>query len=129
MNIPFLCVFVTFILNYVSKVPVALAMHQQVGGYDNQHPRDQQAKLSGWGRRALGAHMNGFEVAPAFAAAVLIGHLANINPHWLSLLSLIFVASRLVYIGLYLGNVSTLRSAVWALGMACIAAIFVLAIA
>ena len=128
MNIPFLCVFLAFIMNYLTKLPVAMAMAKSNGGYDNSLPRDQQASLTGWGKRALGAHLNSFEISPAFAAAVIIAHLASVSAMTLSLLSIIFIASRLLYIILYLADLSTLRSTVWFIGLICVATIFSLAI-
>jgi len=128
LNIPFLCVFLTFLLNYCVKIPVMMAMGKEPGGYDNRYPRDQQAKLTGWGKRAVSAHLNGFEAFPAFAAAVIMGHLAGVNASHLSILSITFLLSRIAYVGLYLANKSSLRSAVWALGFLCIGAIFVLAL-
>ena len=35
-----------------------MAMAQLPEGYDDKNPRDQQARLSGWGKRALPAHAN-----------------------------------------------------------------------
>ncbi|WP_335598963.1 MAPEG family protein, partial [Halopseudomonas sp.] len=41
-------------------------------GYDNAHPRAQQAALTGWGARALASHQNMIEAFPLFAAGVLV---------------------------------------------------------
>ena len=60
MSIPFWCVFISALLIYVAKIPVAKAMNEQ-GGYDNHLPRQQQAQLTGFGARALAAHQNCFE--------------------------------------------------------------------
>ena len=49
----------------------------QSGGYNNHNPRDQQADLEGWGKRALSAHLYGFEGFAPFAAAVFVAHLAG----------------------------------------------------
>ena len=82
MTVPLACVFLAFVVTMLTKAPVAVAQLRQPGGYDNRLPRDQQAGLSGWGRRALGAHLNAFEAFPAFAAAVLVAHLAGADPAW-----------------------------------------------
>lgn len=124
MNTPFFCVFLAFIMNYLTKLPVGMAMAKAPQGYNNREPRDQQASLTGWGKRALGAHLNGFEIFPAFAAAVIIAHIAGMNENTLSMFCLTFIASRIVYIFLYLANRSTLRSLVWGVGLWCVAAIF-----
>lgn len=117
MTIPFLCVIAAFLLNYLSKIPLMIAMGREKGGYDNKNPRDQQANIKGWGRRALGAHLNSFEVAPLFAASVFIGHLTNGNPEWMARLSVYFIVSRVLYIALYVADVDKLRSLVWASGI------------
>ena len=128
MDIPFFCVFLAFLLNYFTKIPVAMAMAKQPGGYDNHHPRDQASRLTDWGKRALAAHLNGFEIFPAFAAAVILAHLANADAMSISVLSVTFVASRLVYVYMYLIDKSTLRSLVWGIGVLCIILMFVRAI-
>lgn len=128
MNIPFLCVFLVFILNYLTKLPLGFAMAKAKGGYNNHEPREQQAALTGWGKRALGAHLNGFEVFPAFAAAVLMANIIHINDASITILSLTFLVSRVIYIILYLANLSTLRTLVWAIGFVCIIGIFCKAI-
>lgn len=119
MTIPLLCALGAFALNYLTKLPVAVAMAKEGKGYDNKSPREQQARLTGWGKRALAAHQNSFEVAPLFAAGVLIGHVTQGNPGLSSLLAVTFIVSRFVYTGLYLANLSSFRSAVWGIGILC----------
>jgi len=126
MNTPFFCVFLAFLLNMVSKGPVALAMTRQNKGYDNKHPRDQQAELMGWGRRALAAHLNGFEAFPAFAAAVLVAFLADADPVWSARLAVTFVVARVLYLPLYISNLDLFRSTVWGIGLIATAGLFVL---
>lgn len=60
MSIPFWCVFISALLIFVARMPVAKAMKEQ-GGYNNHLPRQQQAQLTGFGARALAAHQNSFE--------------------------------------------------------------------
>ena len=76
MALHFWCIVAAWILVYSSKLPVAAAM-QRAGGYDNRHPRAQQATLTGWGARSVAAHQNSFETFAPFAAAVLVAHLAG----------------------------------------------------
>ena len=73
MSIPFWCVFISALLIYVARMPVAKAMKEQ-GGYDNHLPRQQQAQLTGFGARALAAHQNSFEAFILFAVGVLMAH-------------------------------------------------------
>jgi uncharacterized MAPEG superfamily protein len=113
-------------LTFLTKAPLALAQHRAQGGYDNHTPRDQQATLTGWGRRALAAHMNSHEAFPSFAAAVIIAHLGGADPVWSSWLALIFIAARLVYVVLYIADLALIRSLVWTVGMVATALLFVL---
>jgi len=126
MTTPFICVFIAFTLTFLTKAPLALAQQKMRGGYDNHTPRDQQAQLVGWGRRALAAHMNSHEAFPAFAAAVIIAHLGGADPVWSSRLAMLFIAARLVYIGLYIADLALLRSLLWTVGMVATALLFVL---
>ncbi len=128
MATAYLCVVAAFVLNLVSKAPVALAMQRMPGGYDNHTPRDQQARLEGWGRRALAAHLNGFEAFPPFAAAVLMAAIAGADPGWTGRLAIAFVLARLLYVALYIADVHALRSAVWTAGLGATLAIFILAL-
>lgn len=127
MNIPFLCLGIAFLLLYLSKIPVAIAMNRE-GGYDNHHPRDQQARLEGWGRRAVAAHQNAFEAFAPFAAGVLVASLATANPIWTSRLAIAFVLFRIAYHGLYLADLPSLRSTAWLGATFCSAGLLYLGI-
>lgn len=117
MTVPFICVAIAFVFLYVSKLPVGVAMARMPRGYDNRHPRDQQAQLTGWGKRALAAHQNGFEGFPAFASAVLVNHVGGGDPSLGATLAIVYVASRLAYTAAYIADVHALRSTIWMIGM------------
>lgn len=123
---PFLCILIAFALCYAPKWPLAIAQARQGGGYDNRNPRQQQDKLEGWGARARNAHLNSFESFPAFAAAVIVAHLCGVDERRASILAIVFVVSRVVYIGVYLADLPRLRTTVFSLGMVSIATLFVL---
>jgi uncharacterized MAPEG superfamily protein len=126
VTIPFVCVFVAFLLIYVSRFFVTVGQAKIAGGYDNANPRDQQAKLEGLPRRALAAHLNSFEAFAPFAAAVFVAHLAHAPEGTASTLAIGFIVARVLYVGAYLADVPTLRSTVWTLGMLCTTGLFVL---
>lgn len=128
MTTPLLCIFIAFVLTVASKAPVALAMAREPAGYDNHNPRDQQATLTGWGRRAVAAHKNGFEAFPPFAAAVLVAVAAGADPAWTTRLAVVFVAARTLYTPLYIFDLDLLRSSVWTVGFLATAALFLLPI-
>jgi len=73
MTFPLASIAIAFVIVLLTKAPVARAM-KELGKYDSAEPRKQQAQLTGWGGRALAAHMNSIEAFPPFAAAVLVGH-------------------------------------------------------
>ena len=110
----------------------ALHLHghrQASGGYrlsDNHDPRDFLESLNGLARRAHAAQLNSFEVTPAFAAAVIVAHLAgNAELVTLNVLAVLFITSRLLYIICYLADWAILRSLVWFVGMGLIVSFFV----
>jgi uncharacterized MAPEG superfamily protein len=115
MELHLWCIVAAWVLVYVAKLPVAVAM-QKTGGYDNHHPRAQQATLTGWGARALAAHQNGFETFAPFAAAVLVAHVTGAAVGLVDLLAAVFVVSRAVYMCLYIADLAPLRSLVWSVG-------------
>jgi uncharacterized MAPEG superfamily protein len=125
MTIPFFCVLVAFLLIMAPKLAASVAVARQTGRYDNNLPRDHHATLTGWGKRALAAHQNAIEAFPPFAAGVIVCHLAQGNLRWATILSLVFIAARVVYPILYIADLATLRSTVWAVGYAATAALFV----
>ncbi len=126
MTVPFLCVLIALIFTLATKLPLALAMAREAGGYDNRHPRDQQAALTGWGRRALASHQNAFEAFAPFAAAVLIAHAAGADPTWSARLAIAFLVSRVLYTALYLADLASLRSLAWTAGFAATVALMAL---
>ncbi|OEC36335.1 Uncharacterized conserved protein, MAPEG superfamily [Pseudomonas cuatrocienegasensis] len=119
MSIPFWCLFITALLIYVAKIPVAKAMNAEAGGYDNQHPRAQQAKLTGLGARALAAHLNTLEIFPLFAAGVLMAHVTQMYGGWVDALAVLFVIARVLYLVFYWQNLHWQRSLVWILSLLC----------
>lgn len=119
----FWCIVAAWAVVYLTKMPIALAMHR-AGGYDNHHPRAQQATLTGWGARALAAHLNGFETFAPFAAAVLVAHVAGAPTRLVTGLALLFVVARLAYVACYLADLSSLRSAVWGVGFLATVGLF-----
>ena len=126
MSPALVCVGVAFLLVFLPKIPLSIAQAKRPEGYDNNHPREQQAKLTGWGARARNAHANGFESFPAFAAAVLVATVAGADKHWTEILAFAYVGARTVYPFVYMANLGALRSLVWTVGMGATLALFAL---
>jgi uncharacterized MAPEG superfamily protein len=118
MSIPFWCVFISALLIFVAKIPVAKAMND-LGGYDNHLPRQQQAQLTGFGARALAAHQNCFEAFILFAVGVLMAHTTQTAGWLIDLLAIIFVITRIIYLLCYWVDLAWQRSLVWGVGLLC----------
>lgn len=117
MTLALACIPIVWLLAFLPKVIAAVALVQGGARFDNQLPRQQQATMSGLPARATAAHFNTLEAVAPFAAAVLTDHVLGVTGGLADGLAVTFVALRLVYIGLYLGNQATLRSTVWVAGL------------
>jgi uncharacterized MAPEG superfamily protein len=106
------CLFIAALLPLLAKGPVAYAMNK-LGGYNNNHPREQQSKLTGFGARALAAHQNAFESLIIFAPAVLLAIATHHTGENIVLLAIVHVCARIAYNILYLLDIDKLRSIVW----------------
>ena len=96
------------------------------GGFDNHNPRSWLADLQGWQARAHAAQLNSFEVLPLFIAGVLVAQHHQAAQHTVNALAVAFIVLRIGFIWAYLADHANLRSALWALGLACcIAQLFV----
>lgn len=113
--------FAAVILYLLTIAPVKPLGHRD---FDNSNPRDPAFYTPGIRTRALGAHKNGIETFPFFAAAVLLAEFRAAPQNWIDLLAVAFIAIRLVYVLLYLGDRPTLRTIVWNIGFAVNCAIF-----
>jgi uncharacterized MAPEG superfamily protein len=122
------CIFIAFLLIYFPKLPLSVAMAKSPGGYDNRQPRDQQASLEGWGRRAAAAHANGFESFAPFAAAVLTAHVVRADPQTSATLAIVHVVARAIYPVVYMAGIHVLRSTVWVIGFGATIGLFILGI-
>lgn len=124
MTIAFWCVLFAALL----PLPFALAAKWS-SRFDNARPRDYLETLDGWRKRAHWTQLNTFESFPAFAAAVIINRIVLGPNAWADTLALLFVACRIAYGLLYIGDRPTLRSLAWLGGMACTVLLFVTAAA
>lgn len=84
------------------------------GGFDNHDPRAWIARQSDWRARANAAQANSFEALPFFIGAVIIAHLLGAGQTMLDMLALLYVMLRIFYIMMYVSDMPTVRSAVWA---------------
>ncbi|MDN3652746.1 MAPEG family protein [Thalassotalea ponticola] len=118
MNTLIISLILAALLPFIAKIPLVVAMHK-AGGYDNKHPRQQQASLTGFGARALAGHQNAFESLIIFAPAIALAVATGTTGDAVQTLALMHIVFRVVYHVLYLVNVSTLRSISWLLAIGC----------
>jgi uncharacterized MAPEG superfamily protein len=115
------CLIIAALLPYIAKMPLASAMKQQgegkLSGYDNELPREQQKKLTGFGARCLAAHENSFEALILFSISVLLVIATEHVDSFSVILSILFIACRIVYLVFYWINWDKLRSTVWFIGI------------
>lgn len=125
MTVAFWCVLIALFLPYLC-IGIAKFSGGKFGLRHNHDPRAFLATLEGFAKRAHSAQLNSFEVTPAFAAAVIIAHIAgNAELVTINVLAVLFITSRLLYIICYLADWAVLRSLVWFVGMALIVSLFV----
>jgi uncharacterized MAPEG superfamily protein len=90
------------------------ALPRKQGGYDNANPRAWLAAQSDWRARANAAQANCFEALPFFIGAVIIAHQLGAHQGRLDLLAFLYIVLRLLYIMMYVADLPTVRSSVWA---------------
>ncbi len=126
MTFAYWCVLAAIFLPYTATVLAKAS----AGGFSPKHNRDPRAFLAGaqgLARRANNAQQNGFEITPAFAAAVIIAHVVGVAEQGLiDQLALVFVLSRVLYTICYAADWALLRSLIWALGLGIIVSLFVI---
>ena len=84
--------------------------HQQFGGIDNKHPREQNAKLSGAGARAVAAQQNAWDALAIYAAALLAVSITGVPVASYAALTLALLAFRIAHGVFYIANWDILRS-------------------
>jgi uncharacterized MAPEG superfamily protein len=125
MTFAYWCVLVAALM------PFAWTVSAKGGGRfrnrDNHNPREFLEKLSGWQKRAHWAQLNSFEAFPAFAAAVIIAHIAGAEQGTVNALAAVFILARIAYGLLYITDHARLRSVAWFVGIGCVVGLFIAA--
>ena len=101
---------------------------KQLGSVDNKEPRIQSLKLTGAGARAVAAQANSWEALAIFSATILAVFISGIDMHGITKLVMAFVAVRVIYMPLYIGNQDKLRSLVFIAGFGICVYLFYLAL-
>jgi uncharacterized MAPEG superfamily protein len=117
------CVFGTVMLYLLTIVPIKWIGFRR---YDNARPRDPAFYDEPLRARALGAHQNGIEAFPFFAAAVLLAEFRAAPQNLINELAILFLIVRIAYVLTYVGDRPRLRSILWNVGFLINIAIFFL---
>jgi uncharacterized MAPEG superfamily protein len=117
------CIFATVMLYLLTIAPVKWIGFRR---YNNSKPRDPAFYDDPLRARALGAHQNGIEAFPFFAAAVLLAEFRAAPQNLVNELAVLFLIVRIAYVFTYLGDRPRLRSILWSIGFAINIAIFFL---
>ena len=113
--------FATVILYLLTIAPFKPLGYRE---FDNSKPRDPAFYANPLRARALGAHLNGIETFPFFAAAVLLAEFRAAPQHLIDLLAVGFVVLRLLFVAAYLLDYPWTRTLIWNAGFALNVAVF-----
>ena len=127
MTVPFWCVVIVALLPYLLALIGLYFRISQLGGWDNDNPRAQYARLEGAGWRIWSAQLNAWEALGLFTAMVVIAHLAGADPEKSAIAAIAFTITRILHPILYAANLATLRSITVAVGLLCCAYLVYLA--
>jgi uncharacterized MAPEG superfamily protein len=120
------CVFGAVMLYLLTIAPFKAASARGERIFDNSRPRDPTFYDDPIRSRALGAHLNGIETFPFFAAAVLLAEFRAAPQNLINELAVLFLVVRIAYVFTYIGNRPTLRTILWNIGFLINLAIFFL---
>jgi uncharacterized MAPEG superfamily protein len=84
--------------------------------FNNSAPRDPAFYAPPIRARVLGAHLNGIETFPFFAAAILLAEMKHGSQAVVDELAVGFLAVRLAFVGAYIVGWPTTRTLLWNLG-------------
>lgn len=112
--------FVTLFI--VSLLPITLAVlggylrSKQFGRLDNNHPRLQQAQMTGVGARVLSAQKNAWEALIFYTVMCVLAYVSEIDLYSLNYAALLFLLSRIAHPIFYMLNMAPFRSLVFLIG-------------
>ena len=117
MTIAIWCIFIAATLPYVA--------FGFVKGLDPDKPRYHVSDLDARSIRAYGAHLNGLETFPWFAAAVIVAHMVGGPSRIADVLAVAYVLVRIGHMAAYVSGRQPLRSAAFGIAQLVALAIFI----
>lgn len=124
MTIAEWCIFGAVILYLLTLAPAKAIAPDK---FDNAKPRDPGFYADPVRSRMLGAHVNGIEVFPFFAVAVLLAEFRGAPQSWIDGLAVAFLIARILFVLAYVADRPTLRTSMWNSAFAFNLGIFFLA--
>jgi uncharacterized MAPEG superfamily protein len=118
MTIAIWCIFIAATLPYV-----AFAL---VKGLNPVRPRLGIDNLDGRSQLAYGAHLNGLETFPWFAAAVIVSHMIGGPSRAADILAVLYVLVRAGHMAAYMAERQPVRTTLFTAGQIIALAIFIL---
>ena len=118
MTIAIWCIFIAATLPYV---PYGFVVKE----LDPNQPRTHLGELSGQSIRTYGAHLNGLETFPWFAAAVIVSHMVGGPSRVADVLAILYVLVRIGHMAAYIAGRQPLRTPAFAAAQLVALAIFV----
>jgi uncharacterized MAPEG superfamily protein len=117
MTIAIWCILIAVTLPYVA--------FGFVKGVDPNQPRYHVGDLVGQSARAYGAHLNGLETFPWFAAAVIVAHMVGGPSRIADILAVVYILLRVGHMAAYIAGRQPLRSAAFTISQFVAVAIFI----
>ena len=93
--------------------------------YDNHNPREWLAKQTGYRARANAAQGNCVDAFPIYAVGILLALYTEVPQEEIDLYASLFVAARVAYVALYIGDQDKLRSIAWLVGVICSVGLYI----
>tara|TARA_B100001971_G_scaffold37960_1_gene32976 strand:+ start:17119 stop:17502 length:384 start_codon:yes stop_codon:yes gene_type:complete len=87
--------------------------------YNNNAPRDFLNSLTGSAKRSYWAHLNSNEALPIFMTVIICANISGVSPNTIHLLGAGALITRIIYGVLYIKDLASPRSIVWALSYLC----------
>jgi uncharacterized MAPEG superfamily protein len=116
------CIFGAVLIYLLTVAPVKALGYRE---FNNATPREPTFYQTPMRARVLGAHINGIETFPFFAAAILLAELKHGGQSLIDGLAVAFLVVRIAFVLAYIGNKPTTRTLLWNLGFLLNVLIFI----
>ncbi len=120
------CLLITALIPTVLSGTGGYLRHKELGKADNKNPRAQYALSTGAAARAYAAQQNAWEALILFTAALLAASISGVPQEKLAVVSMVFVAARILHSVFYLADRDALRSLSYFVALGSVICIFIM---